>query len=314
MGLSGIAFRVRWYVDEERGPKGCPCSPVGETPDALGAFSKATGWKLKDVMEDGWVHPRMQQTIPEIIASVGEGKPVLVYDKSLNLTVIYGFINNGEKYLIRPYDSDVDSIQWLLSDLGQDPARVILLKEHVEPPPLSLIVRDVLVEAVDGWFRERIEHPATDKLRSGKAALEAWIKFITDFEELAINEELKDLFFHHVWNYQHLYEARKAAAIFLRNNARLYPSIEKELRRVSDLYQEEADLLGSAFKTNGGVWRGINDIQHVVYSGVGTYPDHIQDSWKRDIRQEKQILVKALRLEELSINMLKKVSSKILLK
>ena len=32
LSLSGMAFRTRWY-DGKDGPTGCPCAPVGETPD-----------------------------------------------------------------------------------------------------------------------------------------------------------------------------------------------------------------------------------------------------------------------------------------
>jgi hypothetical protein len=77
LGLSGLAFRVRWYVGEN-GPTGCPCSPIGETPDTLAAFSRASGWQIEDCVDAGWDSPYMQKVKPKIVQSIDAGRPVLV--------------------------------------------------------------------------------------------------------------------------------------------------------------------------------------------------------------------------------------------
>ncbi len=60
MALSGMAFRTRW-LDGENGPTGCPCAPVGETPDVKRRLQSAIGWRIEEYSADGWDKPPMQE-------------------------------------------------------------------------------------------------------------------------------------------------------------------------------------------------------------------------------------------------------------
>lgn len=297
LGVSGLAFRVRWYVGEN-GPTGCPCSPTGESPTVWAAIRKATGWQYQVFMLTGWDNPLMQKVIPKIFTSIDAGRPVLVVDKNLDSAVMYGYTK--ETFLVQTYyEADV---QCTLSELGQTPAVALFLKEHTEPPPFSSVFRDILEDAVMSWHHEKANTFPSVCLRSGKAALKAWISFLTNFEELAAKEEPKNLLGYHIWNYQHLYEARKAAAAFLGKNAGVIPSGKQELVRASSTYQEEAQLLATAFSEDAS-WQGMSTLRHAYFRGG--WRDTSLAAWTSDVRQQmRQLMEQALEIEQSAINLI----------
>lgn len=303
LGLSGLAFRVRWFVGEN-GPTGCPCSPTGESPLVWTTIGKTTGWQLEEFMEDGWDNPRMQKIIPDIVKSIDAGRPVLAVDKNLDSAVIYGYTDQ-ETFLVSTYYEPF--IQCRVSGLGQTPALAIFLKEYVNPL-FSEGFRTILKEAVTSWHKEKANIFPSEYLKSGKAALKAWISFLENFEELSTKEEPKKLIGYHIWNYQHLYEARKAAAAFLRKNAGVIPSGKQNLQDASVAYQKEADLLGSVFHPDT-FWEGMLALRHAYFSrGWGDTPI---DAWSYDVRKRlRQIMEQALELEESAVRLTESAVSK----
>ena len=94
LGLSGYAFHTRWCQSDGK-PTGCPGSVSLEQGFLPAAFSKHSGWQLKTLFAQGWDKPGMQRAIPDIIASIDAGKPVIVEDKYVHASVLYGYINQG---------------------------------------------------------------------------------------------------------------------------------------------------------------------------------------------------------------------------
>lgn len=302
LGVSGLAFRTRWFVGEN-GPTGCPCSPTGETPTVWAAIRK-TGWQLEKFIEDGWDTPLMQKVIPKIVASIDAGRPVLAVDKNLDSAVIYGYTD--KEFLVRTYYEPV--VCCGVSELGQSPSLAIFLTEYKEPPPFSEIFKGILKDAVTSWRQEKADVFPSECLTSGKTALKAWISFLAKFEELKTKEEPKKLLGHHIWNYQHLYEARKAAAVFLYKNARVIPSGEQELLRASACYKEEAHLLTTVFNTEDAFWKGMNNLRRAFFNGDWrTMPI---DAWTHNVRQQmKHIMEQVLTIEQSAVDLIESVLS-----
>jgi hypothetical protein len=282
MALSGLAFRVRWYVDEN-GPTGCPCSRIGETPDVQHMLSRATGWQFEVSVDHGWDTPQMQQALGEVIHSIDAGRPALVYGRVEDSVLAYGYVDRGQALLLNTYRG-LDECP--ISELGTDPALACILGDYLESPPIAQAMVDVLQQATERWHQERGDVCPTDKLVNGKAALEAWIRFYDMHDELAARVGAERLLFHHLWNFKNLYDARRAAAGFLHRHAALYPDTETDLERASGLYQQEADLLGSAYDDDS-TYLGVFDFQELDVS-----------RWTPQRRaREAQIMRDALALE-----------------
>ena len=105
LGLSGLAFRTRWYAGPD-GPTGCPCSPTGETPMVWSAIGRGTGWQLEPFDGDGWNAPGMRRIVPRIVDSIDAGRPVIAVDRDLNSGVIYGHKQDRVTFLVRTYTQD----------------------------------------------------------------------------------------------------------------------------------------------------------------------------------------------------------------
>ncbi|MBN1350495.1 hypothetical protein JXJ21_13855 [candidate division KSB1 bacterium] len=295
LGMSGLAFRVRWYVGEH-GPTGCPCAPCGETKIVNAALKKATGWQLRVVADNGWDTPQMQQLIPEIIKSINSGIPITAVDRNLNSGVIYGYADDGETFLVRTYYAA--SLRCKLSKLGQKPALACFPGEHTQPLSLSEIFSDILQAAVEGWRSETYDtDPAASKLKSGRAALEAWINLLSNFEKISRNAkgfavEPFSLLGFHVWAYQHLFEARKAAAAFLRKNAGLIPAGKPDLLHASENYQAESELLASVLEDEKSIYPQQNS---TIHSQI-----HFHGAWNKiaGFSIDRADMLKALSVEE----------------
>ena len=174
--------------------------------------------------------------------------------------------------------------------------------------PFAEGFRTVLKEAVTSWYKEKANIFPSEYLRSGKAALKAWISFLENFEELSTKEEPKKLIGYHIWNYQHLYEARKAAAAFLRKNAGCIPSGGQNLQDASVAYEKEADLLGSVFHPDT-FWQGMLTLRHAYFSR--SWGDTPIDAWSYNVRKRlKQIMEQALNLEESAVRLTESAVSK----
>lgn len=123
--LSGYAFHTRWCQSDGK-PTGCPGSVSLEQGFLLGAFSENSGWQLEILIAQGWDKPEMQRAIPWILESIDAGRPVIIEDRYINASVLYGYIVQGDQFLLNTYtDGEIEAN---LTELSQDPAYAFILK------------------------------------------------------------------------------------------------------------------------------------------------------------------------------------------
>jgi hypothetical protein len=279
MGLSGLAMRVRWYQGKT-GQRWCPSSPVGEFPEEIAAIQKATGWPLRVECLLGQESMDMTRFVPEIVASISAGRAVPAYTKDLNMGVVYGYEDAGHALLVRGYAPETPE-RLPVSELGP---MAIFLGEHGPPLPRGDAVREALRIAVRNWRREPVAAPNGQYLY-GDAALAAWAEDIGRAGDLSETDR-NQLFFCTWWNFDGLWDARKAAGPFLDDAA---GALEGEgraaLLRAAALCRQELQALDAAKDAFLGPWTGKNVA-----------------AWSPEVRQREQaVLAEARKVEAAAI-------------
>jgi hypothetical protein len=299
MALSGMAFRTRWF-DGENGPTGCPCAPVGETPDVKRRFPAATGWQIDEYAADGWDLPVMREAKAAVVSSIDAGRPVPVVDHRLNSVVAYGYAEGGEVLLIKSQlDGDHECP---LSALGQNPSLAHILKGPEPLPPFPQVFRNVVHDAAERWYVVQSEF-IPDRLKNGQAALQAWVRGLERHEDLAAVVDPGKLLFYHLWAYKHLWDARRAASHFLDQHAAIHAAALEPLERAADLYRQEADLVGSAYDDPGTYIGSFEELGACI--GASGYEDTDATQWTADMRRrERQMLAQCLDLEQAAVEAL----------
>ncbi len=250
MGVTGLAFRTRWFQGND-GRLWCPSSPVGEFPEEIEAARKATGWELHfEARFDEATHEStigVQELVPEIVASINRGRPVLGYDATMDLCVVHGYESEGQTLVMRNYGAGDDIIRRSPSELR---AFLVFLGEHRKALPPGEALAYGLRKAVRNWHREpQPTEAGNGHYLYGEAALQGWADDIGLYDQLT-DDQRGNLFFVSWWCFCSMADARVAAAKFLRENG---------LGAAADLYQREVDLLGSAFESKDaflGPWSG----------------------------------------------------------
>jgi hypothetical protein len=154
-------------------------------------------------------------------------------------------------------------------------------------------------EAAERWYRVQAEF-IPEKLKNGRAALRAWIRGLELHETLAAKVDPGRLLFYNLWAYKHLYDARRAAARFLREHAATYPTAQDALLQAAGLYQQEADLLGAAYDDPGTYVGSFEDLGACI--GPSGYEDTDATQWTPKMRQrERKMLGDALTLERAAV-------------
>jgi hypothetical protein len=296
LALSGMAFRTRWY-DGENGPTGCPCAPVGETPDVKKRLPKAIGCKIIEYAADGWYTPEMHGAKEAVVQSIDAGIPVPVVDHHLNSVVAYGYMEDGEVLMLKTLvDGDYACP---LSGLGQSPSLAHILKGPETPSPFPSIFKDVVSDAVERWYIIKSDF-IPDRLKNGQAALQAWIRGLEQHENLAAKTDPGKLLFYYLWAYKHLWDARRAAVDFLTKHAELFPPAQKLLIKAASYYHQEADLLGAAYDDPQTYIGSFEDLGACL--GTSGYEDTDATKWTVGMRhKEKLILMECLDLEKQAI-------------
>ena len=98
MGLSGLAFRVRWG-NEDTKTKWCGSCAIGEMPDEQALLPRLTGWSLPTQ----WIDAKKRDSEAlrkRIVASINAGKPVVAYPPVWNMALIYGYEDGGRTVLV----------------------------------------------------------------------------------------------------------------------------------------------------------------------------------------------------------------------
>jgi hypothetical protein len=266
------------------------------------AVSQATGWQLAPFDADGWNTPIMRRLIPRIVESIDSGRPVLTVDRDLNSAVIYGHKQDQVTFVVRTYADP--SLVCNVSDLGQDPALVVFIRQHREPPPRAKLLRTVLRDTINAWEHERWDTAVSENLRSGRAALQAWIAFYDRLDEMAQHVTAHKLLGHAIWNYRHLCLARQGAAAFLARAVESLSDAAYELDQARATYAQESDLLAALEDSS---WGQMHELRQIFFEVCHTainqaWLDTSIEAWDPATRQREQALLRqALELETTAV-------------
>ncbi len=238
MGATGLAFRTRWFRGND-GKTWCGSSPVGEFPEEIAAARKATGWELRSELRREFAKG-IEEFVPEILASISEGKPILSYGSAMDMCVIHGYEDGGKTLLMHDYMQAEDTVRMKPSDI---PAFLIFLGEHGKQPTPREVLVEGLRTAVKNFRREPYCESQKGRYLFGGEALGGWAEDIGLHDELS-DEQRPNLFLVSCWCFSSLIDARTAAVRFLRENG---------VDAAAERYQREVDLLGNkdAFLVSG---------------------------------------------------------------
>jgi hypothetical protein len=186
----------------------------------------------------------------------------------------------------------------------------MILGGRMDPPPFPEVLRVVLEDAVKAWHKERVDDdpPPFRGQRSGRAALEAWMEFLADFDELADTEEPARhpmwLLANHLWAYQHLHIARREAAAFLQKSANLIESGKRDLVEASAKYRKEASLLESVVDLDEEIFlTNFHGVCQTYFNGAWNLMSG--ESWTRGTRERvRSIMQQSLELEHSAIQLI----------
>jgi len=246
MGLTGLAFRVRWS-NEDTKTKWCGSCAIGEMPDELTDVGRLTGWPLPTDTQFGEDQPDTGAIRRKIVTSIDAGRPVMAYASCLEMAVIYGYADGGGTLLVSDYKIDqpfrlpVEKIGPLQTYLGK----------RAGPPPRRDALIEALKTAVVNWRRQRHDGGIDGReYLYGDAALHAWLHDLSAADDLP--KKKKEVFFRlNGWNYRSLKDARAAASAFLKEHASLLgDEARTALGRAVELYQDELDYLDRWEKTH----------------------------------------------------------------
>jgi hypothetical protein len=290
MGFSGLAFRTRWFQGNGALDV-CPSSPVGEFPEEIKAVIRATGWPIwtgNRLGEDD--DKSMAPYWQEVVSSVDEGRPMLAYNQSMDVGIIHGYIEEGQRVL-----------GWDYSHPGEEPLDMPIEKmnpwigffdENEGPQDAKEAFLESLRIAVQNFRRDTFDtaRPRGD-YRHGAIALSSWANDISQASPDQ-GEYYGRLFFVSWWTFNSLFDARITAPAFLREHADLFGEEPAALvRQAANLYGEEIELLVRTFRERDvflGPWTGKK----------------IED-WTEEVRRcEHDLLLEAMRIEEKAISLL----------
>jgi len=240
MGLTALAFRVRWCNDRTK-TQWCPSCAIGEMPDEIAAARKLTGWEL--AFEWTEAKARDNDTLRKrLVAEIDAGRCVLAYPANWNVGVIYGYADSGKQVLLRDYARpEEDDVRLPVEKLG--PMRIYLGKLIDAPAPREGL-KQALTTAVTNWKRTRHDGglPGREYFY-GEAAFEAWIADLRRYDDLdaAGQKALRAL---DPWVFRSLLDARRTASKFLDDWSILVAGEAREaLQRAAEQYGKLTTLL-----------------------------------------------------------------------
>jgi RNA polymerase sigma factor (sigma-70 family) len=236
MGLTALAFRVRWlyYTDN---PKWCPSCPVGETPEEITAAGRNTGWQLDSTIgaDD---ESLSAARVADLVASIDRGTPALVYDTKWNPAVAYGFMEGGAKLIVNDYFGGDGP-----HEATSLPPFVLVAKGFAGSPDRKQAVVDALQMAVANWHTDH-KHNGAAEYWYGRSAYDHWISDVLTHWDSTDGSPL----FPTWWNMDVLVEARQQAAAWLADIAPLFAEpAAAHLQAASQIYLQEHQMLWKAW-------------------------------------------------------------------
>jgi hypothetical protein len=258
MGVTGLAFRVRWYQNLDSDERWCPSSPVGEFEEEINAASAATGWELRATVELGMTDPNMARYASQIVESLDNGKPVPGYVKDMNLGLIYGYDQDGETFFAHDYFNGDRELRVHASELK--PFLIFLGERRSEPSRKEAALQGLRI-AVRNW---NCRHDPPENERRGywrgKAALERW-RWDLQSDDVLTDVQRASVFMVNWWNFDCLEDARRSAVGFLKDSAKLFDGkAANAILSAASIYERESnELLCPAFGRKDaflGPWTG----------------------------------------------------------
>jgi hypothetical protein len=242
MGLSGLAFRLRWCNDETA-TQWCPSCAVGEMPDERDALARLTGWTLPTEMQFGLDNPDHNVIRKKVVAAIDAHRPVVAYASTMDMAVIYGYEDGGQRLLVSEYGRPNVPLVLPSVSLG---SRQTYLGQYVEPPSRRQAFLEALKIAVRNWRRVKHDGGVAGRVYwYGEAAHRAWHRDLERFD--ALSEPAQGRFYAlDCWNYAMFLDARRTAVAFLQENAPTLGGLaQKAVERAAGHYQHVANLLTS---------------------------------------------------------------------
>ncbi|HWZ91119.1 MAG TPA: hypothetical protein VNW92_19795 [Polyangiaceae bacterium] len=214
MGDSGLCYRLRWGV-KGGGDTWCGSGPCGEWPDEVGVLNRATGYVFKWGEESG---PMTPEYLARIKQSIDRGAPILGYPLKMDMGLVYGYEDDGQKLLISDY--------WASED-GQviqtaDAKGIGLFLDRVEAPASRAeAAKAGLTLALKRWQEGIVEHDRAlgSTYFYGPAGYARWVADLERADTLT-EQQRSSLFHISSWTYSSLHENRsRYAAEYLRKHA-----------------------------------------------------------------------------------------------
>jgi RNA polymerase sigma factor (sigma-70 family) len=212
MGVSGLAFRVRWFDRPENGGWD-GSAPVGTMPHPLEELRRGTGWTLRILWINPKNHPMPDEYMPQIIASLNENIPVVGYEPKMNSGVFYGYEDHGRTLLMNDYYVAAGGSRYRVEEV---PVNFIIPVRWSQPQPPKDTALAAMQLAMRNWYRVHDMVGSNFRFWYGQTAYEKWMADVQGAAALP-GKEYASLFFVHWWNFTSLVDARAAAGKYLRS-------------------------------------------------------------------------------------------------
>ncbi|WP_124543780.1 hypothetical protein [Piscinibacter terrae] len=200
MGDSALCFRVRWAT-RDQGQAWCGSGPCGEWPDEVAALNNATGYVFEwECAVPG--QPHAPHRVQRMKDHIDNGWPVLALGSRMDLSVIHGYEDDGQRVLLSDYWADADPYIIPTSDVKEISAFML----RIDPPlPRADAVRAGVALAVKRWRQGVVEaDPITGATyHYGSEGYRRWIADLARFDTLS-DAQRGNLFFLNGWTYSSL--------------------------------------------------------------------------------------------------------------
>ena len=244
MGLTGLAFRVRWPRSDAKAGPSRPRA-MDDMPDDMALAQRLMGWRLTA----DWTEARAGDADAlrkKLVASIDAGKPVIAYPPAWTVGVVYGYEDGGKTLLVSDYAAKDFPARVPVEKLG--PMR-LFLGAWSQPPSLRGGFFEALRAAVENWRRGRSGAEARGREWAyGDAAFGAWIEDLRGFEKMT-GDAKAETFRLDEHSFRSLFDARRNARRFLNSFSRLTRGDTRQaLETAAKLYQKEVAALAPVFK------------------------------------------------------------------
>lgn len=218
MGDTGLAFRIRWWVADD-GKGWDMSSPIGEFTAWHKAAERAIGWDIhwEVHFDDGKTD--MAKFKPDVVRSIDAGLPALVYGKTLDVGVVYGYESGGDVLLVRDYFEGDKPTSVPIKDVKR---MLAFLADKHEAPARRDCVLAGLRMASDDWGRAAAAEGTSPFGKGsylfGDQAYASWIESLRNADALP-EDRRKSLFSASWWTMCTLVDARQTAVRYLKASA-----------------------------------------------------------------------------------------------